>query len=282
MISKIQTIRILPSDKKTFVNEKSFKAFIETTMVERGGLYYFPGQMMKCPTPTFVLFQYGGMIRATGILLETVKTDITDERGVNYSGYYRFDIESLNYLSKPIDAKTMRAIYPDFVCFSQSKQEIPIKYLEPIYGHLFGLTVKSIESDLEYSKLQGRDRDVFVKARVNQSVFRQQLINRYGKCCLCGMSNESLLIASHIKPWSVSNPYEKLDIDNGFLMCPNHDKLFDSGLISFDEDGRILISSKLSESDRFLMNIDESLVIKLTENNKKYLKYHRNNIFKKN
>lgn len=61
---------------------------------------------MKCPNPTFVLFQYDGMIRATGILLETVKTDVADERGVNYSGYYRFDIESLNYLSEQLMTKS--------------------------------------------------------------------------------------------------------------------------------------------------------------------------------
>ena len=51
-----------------------------------------------------------------------------------------------------------------------------------------------------------------------------------------------LLVASHIKPWSISDANEKLDIHNGLLMCPNHDKLFDRGYISFDDTGRILIS----------------------------------------
>ena len=48
---------------------------------------------------------------------------------------------------------------------------------------------------------------------------------------------------------------EKLDIENGFLMCPNHDKLFDEGWISFDNNGRIMISDRLQENDMVYMNI---------------------------
>ena len=66
----IRSIRILPSDKATFETEMEFKAFIQRTMPERGGYYYFPNQMMNCPENTFVLFQYDGMIRATGVLVD--------------------------------------------------------------------------------------------------------------------------------------------------------------------------------------------------------------------
>ena len=60
-----------------------------------------------------------------------------------------------------------------------------------------------------------------------------------------------LLVASHIKPWSISDANEKLDIHNGLLMCPNHDKLFDRGYISFDDTGRILISEKLDDNNSY-------------------------------
>ena len=68
-------------------------------MKARGGYYYFPNLAMNCPTNTLVLFQYDGMIRAIGILIDTEKKPVVDERGIKYSGYYKFDIETLKYLS---------------------------------------------------------------------------------------------------------------------------------------------------------------------------------------
>lgn len=130
------------------------------------------------------------------------------------------------------------------------------------------------------NSLQGSTRDAVIKARVNQSVFRERLLGRYHKCCLCGVSNPALLMASHIKPWADSNPREKVDVDNGFLFCPNHDRLFDQGFISFDNSGKILISKRLSPYDRLFTNISEDMNIHLTDGNKPYLSYHREHIFK--
>lgn len=72
---------------------------------------------------------------------------------------------------------------------------------------------------------------------------------------------------------------KKLDIHNGLLMCPNHDKLFDRGYISFDDTGRILISEKLDDNNRMYMNITPTMKIDITEENIKYIKYHRKNVF---
>ena len=82
---------------------------------------------------------------------------------------------------------------------------------------------------LEYVKIRG---------------FRNKLLQRYSKCCLCGVSNPNLLIASHIKSWSESEPNEKLDIDNGLLMCPNHDRLFLIRVANFDENGYVIIADE--------------------------------------
>lgn len=86
------------------------------------------------------------------------------------------------------------------------------------------------------------------------------------------------MIASHIKPWRACEAVEKLDPDNGLLLCPNHDRLFDLGYISFDDDGKIIISDKISEVDRTYLNIREGMRIKAFSNNK-YIKYHRDNVF---
>lgn len=138
-----------------------------------------------------------------------------------------------------------------------------------------------IDSFINVLHLKGEEKYALIRTRVNQSIFRDNLITRYGKCCICGLDNEKFLIASHIKPWSVSEPEEKLETDNGFLLCPNHDKLFDKGYISFNDDGSILISDKIDDENKRLLNISQEIKITLTENNKKYLKYHRHNIFDK-
>lgn len=98
---------------------------------------------------------------------------------------------------------------------------------------------------------------------------------------LSTIGNKNLLIASHIKPWSESEANEKLDIDNGFLMCPSHDKLFDQGWITFDDNGKIIISKGLSLEDKILLGVKDDMSIILTKGNRMYLAYHRSKIFEK-
>ncbi len=139
---------------------------------------------------------------------------------------------------------------------------------------------KKIEEEIASLNLDGDSQKAIVKVRVNQGIFRNDLLKRYNRCCLCDVKVPALLIASHIKPWAESEPKEKLDVDNGFLMCPNHDKLFDKGYITFDDNGKIIIFDELPENDKELLNIDSRKHIELTEDNKKYLKFHRENVFK--
>lgn len=118
-----------------------------------------------------------------------------------------------------------------------------------------------------------------VKARIGQSNFKKKLINRECKCALCGVTGIGLLIASHIKPWSKSTNEERLDVDNGLLLCPNHDSLFDKGLISFDANGRLKISSQLEENSIIFMNVNPSMKITMNDNMKLYMSEHLNYIF---
>lgn len=93
-----------------------------------------------------------------------------------------------------------------------------------------------------------------------------------------------LLTASHIKPWSDSDENEKLSSDNGLLLCPNHDRLFDSGYISFDDSGNIIISSKIDESNKMFLNINSDMRINekyFSEEMLFFIRFHRSKIFKK-
>ena len=142
------------------------------------------------------------------------------------------------------------------------------------------VVAERIDQEIESLQFTGVERETLVKIRVNQSVFRNKLLHKYGKCCLCAVQKPELLIASHIKPWSECLPEEKLDVNNGFLLCPNHDRLFDGGWISFNDNGKILISKQLSASEMFDLNVDCTMHVLLNDQNRGYLQYHRNNIFK--
>ncbi len=141
--------------------------------------------------------------------------------------------------------------------------------------------IQLIEEEIAANNLHGEEKNAFIKVRVNQGIFRKKLLDKYKCCCLCKVENSYFLIASHIKPWVDSEPEEKLDDNNGFLLCPNHDTLFDGGFISFDDNGKILISDDVSLIDRVFMNIKEDMHIDLSEKNKEYLKWHREKIFRK-
>lgn len=139
--------------------------------------------------------------------------------------------------------------------------------------------VQKIENEINNIEVDGDERNQIVKIRVNQGVFRNQLLKRYKHCCLCGVTNLGLLVASHIKPWAISKSKEKLDVNNGLLLCPNHDRLFDKGYISFDNDGNILISEELNDDDKIFTNVHNNMKIVLMEESKEYMKYHREKIF---
>lgn len=139
--------------------------------------------------------------------------------------------------------------------------------------------VTKIEKELDSLHVQGADRQALVKIRVNQGTFRKRLLKRYHSCCLCGVQNTNMLAASHIKPWSVSDAQEKLDVNNGLLLCPNHDKLFDHGWISISDNGSVIISQQLSAMDRILLNVHPDMTVTLFQENKPYFAFHRENIF---
>ena len=136
-----------------------------------------------------------------------------------------------------------------------------------------------LEEEIDEIAPEGIEKQSIVNVRVNQGVFRDLLLKKYTKCCLCGVNNPKLLIASHIKPWCYSNSNEKLDVDNGFLMCPNHDRLFDLGFISFSDSGQIIISDDIDDVSRVFMNVNDKMTIELSDGNRNYLAFHRDNVF---
>lgn len=120
------------------------------------------------------------------------------------------------------------------------------------------------------------EREYLRAARRGQGDFRKALLKLYGEACpITEISNPDLLIASHIKPWCACTNSERLDPHNGILLSALIDRLFDQGLITFSDEGTMLVSPKLSPPDRNLCNLNASKPIRLSDKNRHYLAYHR-------
>lgn len=95
----------------------------------------------------------------------------------------------------------------------------------------------------------GKERESIVKVRVNQNFFRQSVLSIYGsKCCITGLDMTSLLVASHIVPWS-KDESNRTNPQNGLCLNSLHDKAFDNGLITITTDFKVKLSSRLKDSN---------------------------------
>lgn len=130
------------------------------------------------------------------------------------------------------------------------------------------------------NKIDITEKNELIKARRGQGRFRRDLLSLWKACPITGCTEPQLLKASHIKPWSKSSNNERLDPYNGILLTPTFDALFDRGYISFEDSGKALISNTLDEAERAALGIKENITIKIFENHKTYLYYHRTQIFK--
>lgn len=139
---------------------------------------------------------------------------------------------------------------------------------------------EDIKTIIEQSDITTTEKSTLIQARIGQGNYREQLIRLWEGCSVTGFMSVDMLIASHIKPWNKCNNTERLDPYNGLLLLPNIDKAFDKGLISFEEDGKIIISHKFTEHK--LAGIDSGMKVTLQKQHKTYMVYHRSEVFERN
>ncbi len=132
--------------------------------------------------------------------------------------------------------------------------------------------IEKIRSDDSIGKTE---KQQLINARKGQGKFKDDLITLRGKCAISGAVGKEFIVASHIAPWKSSSNEERLDKFNGLLLIPNFDKLFDRGYISFEDDGKIIVSKELSEEMKSIYGINEQVQIEIFEENRKYLQKHR-------
>lgn len=121
------------------------------------------------------------------------------------------------------------------------------------------------------------ERTGLVTSRVGQGAYRKRIVHRWEyKCAITGFSKLDILIASHIVPWCDSNDNERLDVDNGLLLSPTYDALFDRNLISFENNGKIILSDAIDNEAYKKIGVSGVESIKnLSSYNHNYLVRHR-------
>ena len=95
----------------------------------------------------------------------------------------------------------------------------------------------------------GSTQQVLVQQRVKQNFFRRAVLSSYrSRCCMSGVSEPRLLVASHIVPWS-KDAANRLNPSNGLCLSAIHDRAFDQGLISLTDDFKVMVSGELKRKD---------------------------------
>lgn len=95
----------------------------------------------------------------------------------------------------------------------------------------------------------GETRRVVTEQRIKQNFFRRAVLSSYrGRCCMSGLSEARLLVASHIVPWS-KDKANRLNPSNGLCLSAIHDRAFDKGLITLTDDFKIVVSEELRRKD---------------------------------
>jgi predicted restriction endonuclease len=145
-----------------------------------------------------------------------------------------------------------------------------------------------LESHLQAINQQktATERKQYIDARLGQGQFRTKLLERWGNRCAVTGNAVRDARASHAKPWKISTDQERLDPENGLPLLATLDALFDAGLITFNEIGRMTLSPKLTareqaELDQLGVSNTRRLQREPTEKERSFLAYHRDYVFQK-
>lgn len=124
-------------------------------------------------------------------------------------------------------------------------------------------------------------KEQLVKARRGQGLFKINVRRNEKACRVTGVTDQRNLRASHIKPWKDCSDMERLNGCNGFLLAPHIDHLFDRGLISFTDNGDLIISPSLDRTILVSWGIPDVLNVGPLTKQARFLAFHRESVLKK-
>ena len=137
---------------------------------------------------------------------------------------------------------------------------------------------EQIQSD---PSVQETDREALIRARCGQGLFKQRVMRVEHQCRITGVSKLTHLIASHCKPWRDSSNEERLNGENGLLLTPSIDHLFDRGFIGFENSGELIISPVAHRPSLQRMGIETEHRVNVgafSDGQKHFLEFHRNSV----
>lgn len=164
-------------------------------------------------------------------------------------------------------------LFADFEAISDKKEALVFTY---------GKKGEKTPVQIQKPVLSSRQNEIS-RARQGQGIYREKLLAECPFCPITMINDERLLVASHIKPWAVSNDSEKINHKNGFMLSPLYDKLFDRGFMTFTEDRRIMLSNWISPANKKRLGITDGQFIQLLpldEERQVYMNFHRSSVFK--
>lgn len=137
---------------------------------------------------------------------------------------------------------------------------------------------EQIQSD---PSVEETDREALIRARCGQGLFKQRVMRIEHRCRITGVRNLTHLIASHCKPWRDSSNEERLNGENGLLLTPSIDHLFDRGFIGFESSGELIISPVAHRPSLQRMGIETEHPVSVgafSDGQKQFLEFHRNSV----
>jgi putative restriction endonuclease len=152
--------------------------------------------------------------------------------------------------------------------------------VKPVSADDLDLWERKLEQELANdSTVRETERLAIIRARIGQGLFKERVSKIESRCRITGVENPVHLVASHCKPWRDSTNDERLNAENGLLLTPSIDHLFDRGFIGFEDYGKLIISPVAHRPSLQRMGIDTTQVVNVggfTSGQKEFLHFHRN------
>lgn len=157
-----------------------------------------------------------------------------------------------------------------------------VRLFADYFGNIIHPAIIEQEEECILKEANTPERKEKLRARQGQGEYRRKLLEQCPFCPVTLISDDRLLIASHIKPWAKSNDFEKTDPYNGFMFTPTIDYLFDRGFITFTNKKEMLLSPFLSKMTYSKLGLSDHKKYSMLniEGRAEYLEYHRQKIWK--
>jgi predicted restriction endonuclease len=154
------------------------------------------------------------------------------------------------------------------------------RHVKPVSADDLDLCERKLEQQLvNDSTIRETERMAIIRARSGQGLFKERVGKIESRCRITGVENPVHLVASHCKPWRDSTNEERLNSENGLLLTPSINHLFDRELIGFEDNGKLIISPVAHRPSLQRMGIDTSKSINVggfSSGQKRFLDFHRN------